>query len=338
MRELLRCRRIRPGLNRIRARAHRNPGRHRSRARRRAAPGGERASLDRLLLSAAPADRGRARRHRRPRGDLRPGAGVDELPHTEGGDRAGQQLALRPRRQRLEREHQPGARRGAGAEDRRGLDQLQQPVRRRRRLRRLPRVRLRPRRRPRGPARIPEAGLRGEDAAAAGQGPAGRHRNGDQRSHRPHGEDVHRRQAGAAGQRPFAAGDRRQGPSPRPGRCRRPQGHPQRRRGRAQGRGLVEIGSAHAGPDHLLRRREPGRARRRVRRAAARHDRQQIQGREAGSGCRRRAAVQLRRLGRQARRRRARAAAALARPRRANRSASSAPSVRGPIRCSAWCR
>ena len=67
--------------------------------------------------------------------------------------------ALRPGRQRLEREHQPGARRRAQDQGRHGLDQLHQPVRRGRRLRRLPRERLRPRGRPRGALRVRAAGV-----------------------------------------------------------------------------------------------------------------------------------------------------------------------------------
>ena len=45
-------------------------------------------------------------------GDLRAGAGRDDLPHARRGGGAGQQHPLRPGRQRLEREHQPRARRG----------------------------------------------------------------------------------------------------------------------------------------------------------------------------------------------------------------------------------
>ena len=68
-----------------------------------------------------------------------------DLPHAGRGGGAGQQHALRPGRQRLEREHQPGARHRAQDQGRRGLDQLHQPVRCGGRLRRLPRERLRAR-------------------------------------------------------------------------------------------------------------------------------------------------------------------------------------------------
>ena len=77
------------------------------------------------------------------------------LPHAGRGGRAGQQHALRPRRERLDREHQPGARHGAQDQGRHRLDQRDEPVRRRERLRRLPRERLRARGRARGDVRVP---------------------------------------------------------------------------------------------------------------------------------------------------------------------------------------
>ena len=95
--------------------------------------------------------------------------------------------------------------RGA-AQGRRGLDQLHQPVRRRRRLRRLSRERLRPRGRARRPVRISRAGWE-KDAPAlqpARRGAAQRravpHAAAEPRTaaDRPHGQALHRRQAGAA--------------------------------------------------------------------------------------------------------------------------------------------
>ena len=56
-----------------------------------------------LLLSADAVHRRLARRDHRAGRDLRPGAGDDDLPHAGRGGRAGQQHALRPGRERLER-------------------------------------------------------------------------------------------------------------------------------------------------------------------------------------------------------------------------------------------
>ena len=109
-----------------------------------------------LFTDVAPAS------HHRAGGDLRPGARRDDLPHAGRGGGARQQHAVRPRRQRLDREHQPRARRRAEDQGRRRLDQLHQPVRRRRRLRRLPRERLRPRGRPRRDVRVPDDGSESE--------------------------------------------------------------------------------------------------------------------------------------------------------------------------------
>ncbi len=87
-------------------------------------------------------------------GDLRPGARRDDLPHARRGGGAGQQhraTAWPPA---------SGARTstcaGCGAQDqgRHGLGQLHQRLRRRLRLRRLPRERLWPRGRPRGSVRV----------------------------------------------------------------------------------------------------------------------------------------------------------------------------------------
>ena len=108
------------------ARAHHGAGRRRRergraiRIRRRSCDCPPRAASipPTLLTDVAPAiDRGAG-------GDLRPGAGGDELPHAGRSGRARQQHALRPCRQRVEREHQPRARCRAAAQGRRRLGQL----------------------------------------------------------------------------------------------------------------------------------------------------------------------------------------------------------------------
>ena len=110
----------------------------------------------RLLL---PADAGHRRRpgvRARARGDLRPGAGRDDLPHAGRSGRARQQHPLRPRGLRLDGERQSRARGRRAHQGRRRLDQFDQHVRRGRGLRRLSRKRLRPRGRPRRPVRVPD--------------------------------------------------------------------------------------------------------------------------------------------------------------------------------------
>ena len=135
-------------------------------------PARSRAAQGRLLLPADPAQRRAADRDRDAGGDLRPGHRRHDLPHAGRGDRARQQHALRPRRQRVERDHRPRARRRAQAAGRRGVDQRHQPVRRGGRLRRLPRIRLRPRGRAGRLLRISEAQGLGEPQAAQGGGAA----------------------------------------------------------------------------------------------------------------------------------------------------------------------
>ncbi len=87
---------------------------------------------------------------------------------------------------------------------RRRVDQFDQPVRRRLRLRRLPRERLRPRGRARGPGRIPRRRrARGQAERKAVAAPAltalpGRAPAPDADADRPHRQALHRRQAGAA--------------------------------------------------------------------------------------------------------------------------------------------
>ncbi len=85
--------------------------------------------------------------HHRPGRDLRPGARGHDLPHARRGHRAGEQHPLRPGRERLDGERQPRARPRRQDQGRHGVDQQHQPLRRRLRLRRLPRERLRARRR-----------------------------------------------------------------------------------------------------------------------------------------------------------------------------------------------
>src|SRR2546421_9770460 len=82
-----------------------------------------------VLLPAPLVHERRARRHDRPGGDLRPRAGRDDVPDPRRGGRARQQYPLRTRGERLDGEHQPGARRRAEDQSGRRLDQLHQPVR-----------------------------------------------------------------------------------------------------------------------------------------------------------------------------------------------------------------
>ena len=124
------------------------------------APGA--AARARLLLSADAGHRRRAGVDPGARGDLRAGAGGDDLPHAGRSDRAGQQHALRPRRLGVDRERQPRPRSRREDQGRRGVDQLDQPVRRRLGLRRLSRERLRPRGRTRGAGRISRRAGRAE--------------------------------------------------------------------------------------------------------------------------------------------------------------------------------
>ena len=176
------------------------------------------------------------------RGNLRARAGHADLPHAGRGDFARQQHALRARGLGLDRERQPRARSRRARQGGRRLDQFDQPVRRGLGLRRLSRERLRARGRPRGPERISDRrrdpaprrrqGGQGHEIQR-GAGPGARRRRP-----RSHAENVHRRQAGAARRRRFLLRARPQGPLARAGGARRPQGHPQRRRGRGQGRRL----------------------------------------------------------------------------------------------------
>ena len=86
--------------------------------------------------------------------------------------------------------------------------------------------------------------------------------------------------------------------------ARQPQGHPQRRRGGAQGGGLGAGDGAQPRADAVLHRREPRGARRRVRRAGSRSwPATALASAEREVDARDRADVHLRRLGRQVRRR-----------------------------------
>ena len=75
--------------------------------------------------------------------------------------------------------------------------------------------------------------------------------------HRPHGENVYRRQAGAPRWRRVLQRARPQGPLARPGGARQPQGHPQRGRGREQGGRLGRGDRAQSRAGAVLRRGEP---------------------------------------------------------------------------------
>ncbi len=137
----------------------------------------------RLVLSADALHRRRARRDHRAGRDLRAGARADDLPHAGGGGRAGQQHPLRPRGERLDREHQPRARHRAEDQGGNGVDQLHQPVRRRRRVRRLSRERVRARGRAGGAVGVCEVG--GGRRTADGR-TGGTVASGDSRSRKTH--------------------------------------------------------------------------------------------------------------------------------------------------------
>ena len=162
------------------------------------------AARSRLLLSADAGHRRRAGVDPRARGNLRSGAGRDDLPHAGRGGRARQQHPLWPRRFGLDRERQSRARGRGAHQGRRRLDQFDQPVRRRRGLRRLSRERLRPRGRARGPHRVPHR----RRAARRSRSPASRRASTlrrtssrretiGRRGPRPDRQALHRRQAGA---------------------------------------------------------------------------------------------------------------------------------------------
>ena len=111
----------------------------------------------RLLLSADAVHRRPAVVHDRAGRDLRPGARDDDVPHARGVGRAREQHAVRPRGERVDREHQPRARHRAEDQGGRRVDQLDESVRRVERVRRLSRERVRTRGRARGDVGVREA-------------------------------------------------------------------------------------------------------------------------------------------------------------------------------------
>ena len=132
------------------------------------------------------------------------------------------------------------------------------------------------------------------------------------RRHRPHRQALHRRQAGAARCRLYLRGASTRRAARRPGRPRQPQGHPQRRRGRrARPTAWGAATGAQPRAGALLRRREPVRPRRASSRARLARDDRRLGRGGAQPRSRPRSArtFYLRRLGRQVRRRGARDAA-----------------------------
>ena len=108
-----------------------------------------------LLLPPDPLHRRQPDPPDRAGGDLRPGPVGPHLPHAGGGDREGEQHALRPLRRRVDREGQPHLQDGRRHEGRRGVGQHLQPLRPDQPVRRLQGVRLRPRGRHPRPRRLP---------------------------------------------------------------------------------------------------------------------------------------------------------------------------------------
>ena len=205
-------------------------------------------------------------------GDLRPGAGRDD---ASARRRRRSQLANNTRyglaASVWTREHQPRARHRAEDQGRRGLDQLHQPVRRRRRLRRLPRERLRPRgRHAKGCASTCKPALgegrrrRPSRSADAGR-EAGSRRHASRR--RPAAASTAPPSCTSAASRrgptaATAAGPRRrrQAASARSARATaRTSATPSRRRARRGG--WAQRDGAQPRADPLLHRREPRRAR-----------------------------------------------------------------------------
>ncbi len=127
-----------------------------------------------LLLSSDALHRCRTGFAARAGRSFRTGDRLDDLPHAGRSRRTCQQHPLRPCRIGLEPEPRHRLRHGATAQGGRRVDQLDQFVRCRRRIRRLPRIGLRPRRRARGHARISGARLDEQGKAVArAQGRAG---------------------------------------------------------------------------------------------------------------------------------------------------------------------
>ena len=237
-------------LDRIRALVEQGQG-----GRRRLLSAGQRSAGQGPVLSADACDRPLARLDPGAGGDFWAGARLDDVPHAGRGAGARQQFPLRPRRLRLVGIDQRHARRGGARESRRRLDQLHQPLRRRRRLRRLSRIRLRPRGWARRPFRISRPGEgQGERQGAAGlegrlHDLARSARLRRRARHRPHRENVHRRQAGATRFRLQLHRPRRERRLRRAGRPRQSQGCAERRRGGRRRRRLE-----HAPPRTIARR------------------------------------------------------------------------------------
>ena len=122
----------------------------------------------RLLLSANASEQRASDIDRRAAGNFRSGARGHDVPHSARGCRTGEQHGVRTRLVRVEREHQRGAARRGANQGRRGVGELHEPVRRGLRLWRIPRERIRPRRRQGGPARIHGAEVVQARAEAAG--------------------------------------------------------------------------------------------------------------------------------------------------------------------------
>ena len=93
--------------------AHRGAGRRRRGGGRHAALDRVRAARARLLVRADDLHRRRAGQPDRGRGDLRPGRVGHDVPHARRGDRAGQQLRLRPGGRRVDRQGVQGLRGGS---------------------------------------------------------------------------------------------------------------------------------------------------------------------------------------------------------------------------------
>jgi hypothetical protein len=100
---------------------------------------------ERAVLQADAADGRVAGCDRCAGGDLWAGAGGDDVSHSGGGCRAGEQYDLWAGRVRVEREHQRGAGRGRAGEGRRGVGECDEPLRRSVRVWRVSRERLRAR-------------------------------------------------------------------------------------------------------------------------------------------------------------------------------------------------
>ena len=183
-------------------------------------------------------------RHRRvaQRGDLRPGAGGDDLPHAGRGGGARQQHALRPRRERLEREHQPGARYRAASSRPASSGSTRPTCSTPPRLRRLPRIGFGREGGREGLYEYLEAdGLERSRSAPAQTAAAARRQASRQRRIWPRQpiDRTAKLYIGGKQARPDGGYSRAvlvaEGRARRRGRRGQPQGHPQRGRGGARG-------------------------------------------------------------------------------------------------------